>query len=229
MRRVLIADDHPVLRAGLAAMIDRSPDLTCIAAAVDADEAVDKAQLLAPDVIVLDLRMPGGGGLSATRRIVAADPDAAILLLTMHDDEESVLAALRAGARGYALKGSHEDDVMRAIRAVANGDVIVGGAVAGLVRGVFASAPSAAQRAFPDLTDREREILDLVARGASNGQIALRLDLAPKTVRNHVANICNKLQVLDRAQAALRAREAGLGRSGEAPVAAGRARASLVT
>jgi DNA-binding NarL/FixJ family response regulator len=209
--RVLIADDHPVFRAGLRALIEQSGDLTFAGEAQNADEAVDKAGMLRPDVVVLDLRMPGGG-LSATRRIAAAVPSAGILLLTMHDDEESVLAAMRAGARGYVLKGAHEDDIVRAIRAVASGEAIFGAAVADLLLDLFADAPPAAERAFPDLTDREREILELLAHGSSNGQIAQRLDLAPKTVRNHVARICNKLQVLDRAQAALRAREAGLGR-----------------
>lgn len=209
--RVLIADDHPVFRGGLRALIEQSRDLAFAGEAQNADEAVDKARILRPDVAVLDLRMPGGG-ISATRRIAAAEPSIGILLLTMHDDEESVLAAMRAGARGYVLKGAHEDDILRAIRAVASGEVIFGATVADLLLDLFADAPPAAERAFPDLTDREREILELLAHGSSNGQIAQRLDLAPKTVRNHVARICNKLQVLDRAQAALRAREAGLGR-----------------
>ncbi len=210
--RVLIADDHPVFRSGLRALIDQTDDLTCVGDADNADAAADKARLLAPDVAVLDLRMPGGGGLSATRRIAATSPGVGILLLTMHDDERSVLAAMRAGARGYALKGSDEEDVIRAIRAVGHGEVIFGAAVADLMLGVFADAPAPDERAFPGLTEREREILVLLADGASNGQIAQRLGLSPKTVRNHVSNICNKLQVLDRAQAALRAREAGLGR-----------------
>jgi DNA-binding NarL/FixJ family response regulator len=210
--RVVIADDHAVFRAGLRALIAQSEDLECVAEAGTADEAILKAAQWKPDVVVLDLRMPGGSGISATRRIVEDTPGVGVLLLTMHDDEQSVVAAMRAGARGYALKGSGEEDIIRAIRAVGNGEAIFGPAVANQILEMFAEAPSAAVRAFPDLTNREREILELLAHGASNGQIAYRLDLSPKTVRNHVSSICNKLQVVDRAQAALRARDAGLGR-----------------
>ena len=211
--RVLIADDHAVFRAGLRMLLAQSDDLDCVAEAADADEAVLKAAQHKPDVVVLDLRMPGGpSGISATERIVRDNPGMPVLLLTMHDDEQSVVAAMRAGARGYALKGSAEDDIVRAIRAVANGEAIFGPAVADRILQLFSEAPSPAQRAFPELTEREREILELLADGAANGQIALRLDLSPKTVRNHVASICTKLQVSDRAQAALRARDAGVGR-----------------
>lgn len=212
-RSVVIADDHAVFRAGLRALIAQTEDLECVAEAADADEAARKAAQWRPDVVVLDLRMPGGSGIAATRRIVRDVPDSGVLLLTMHDDEESVVAAMRAGARGYALKDSGVDDIVRAIRAVAHGEAIFAPAVANQVLELFADAPSAAVRAFPELTNREREILELLAHGASNGQIAYRLDLSPKTVRNHVSNICNKLQVVDRAQAALRARDAGLGAS----------------
>ena len=209
--KVLIADDHAVFRAGLRMLISQSDDLEVVAEAATADEAVLAAAQWHPDVIVMDLRMPGRDGISATRDILRDHPGAGILLLTMHDDEQSVVAAMRAGARGYALKGSGEEDIVRAIRAVGHGDAIFGPAVANQILGMFAEAPSAAVRAFPELTTREREILELLAGGASNGQIAYRLDLSPKTVRNHVSNICNKLQVVDRAQAALRARDAGLG------------------
>jgi DNA-binding NarL/FixJ family response regulator len=211
--RVLIADDHALFRAGLRALIGQAEDLECVAEAASADDAVVKAAQTKPDVVVIDLRMPGASGISATRRIVADHPGTAVLLLTMYEDAESVVDAMRAGARGYALKGSGEEDILRAIRAVGHGDAIFGPAVAHHILELFAGAPPRAARAFPDLTGREREILDLLARGASNGQIAHRLALSPKTVRNHVANICNKLQVPDRAQAALRARDAGLGRS----------------
>jgi DNA-binding NarL/FixJ family response regulator len=211
--RVLIADDHPVFRAGLRMLIEQQADMDCVAEAGTAGEAVDRAMALKPDVAVIDLRMPDRTGTWATRRIAAEAPGVAVLLLTMHEDQESVIAAMHAGAHGYAVKGSDEDDIIRAIRSVGRGEAIFAPPVAGYVLDLFASAPSAATRAFPDLTGREREILEKLADGSSNGQIAHRLGLSPKTVRNHVASICNKLQVLDRAQAALKAREAGLGRS----------------
>ena len=210
--RVLIADDHPVFRAGLRMLIDREDDMECVAEAGTAQEAIDKALACRPDVAVLDLRMPGGDGIATIRRIAAEVPDAGVLLLTMHEDEQSVLAAMRAGARGYVVKGSAEDDIMRAIRSVGRGEAIFGPSVAGHILELFASAPSPAARAFPDLTEREREILELLAGAASNGQIAQRLGLSTKTIRNHVSAICNKLQVVDRAQAVLKARDAGLGR-----------------
>lgn len=208
--RVLIADDHPVFRAGLRMLVDREDDLQCVAEAGTASEAVERAAALKPDVAVIDLRMPGGGGLWATEQATAAG--AAVLLLSMHEDRDSVIAALQAGARGYAVKGSDEDAIVRAIRAVARGEVILAPSVAGHVTDLFAAAPPTAARAFPDLTDRERAILERLAAGASNGQIAHALGLSPKTIRNHMATICTKLQVVDRAQAALKARDAGLGR-----------------
>lgn len=210
--RVLVADDHPIFRSGLRTLIDQEDDLTCVALAGDGAEAIEKAAFHRPDVIVLDLRMPELDGIQATRQILSDTPSVGILLLTMDDDDESVLEAMRAGARGYVLKGSDEDDIIRAIRGVGRGDAIFGSAVAGLLLERLSDSPSTAARAFPELTGREREILELLAEGASNGQIALRLDLSPKTVRNHVSSICNKLQVLDRAQAALAARDAGFGR-----------------
>jgi DNA-binding NarL/FixJ family response regulator len=211
--RVLIADDHPVFRAGLRMLVEREDDMECVAEAGTAQEAVDSALALKPDVAVIDLRMPERSGIWATRRIAAELPGVAVLLLTMHEDRESVMAAMDAGARGYAVKGADEDDIIRAIRSVGRGDAIFAPVVAGYIADAFAGAPSSAARAFPDLTDREREILEQLADGASNGQIAQRLGLSPKTIRNHMASICNKLQVVDRAQAALKARDAGLGRS----------------
>lgn len=208
--RVLIADDHPVFRAGLRMLVEREDDLECVGEAGTAREAVDRTRALAPHVAVVDLRMPGEGGLWATREITAAGT--AVLLLSMHEDRESVIAAMHAGARGYAVKGSDEGDIIRAIRSVARGEAIFAPSVAGYVTDLFAGAASPASRAFPELSERERDILERLAAGASNGQIAHALGLAPKTVRNHMASICNKLGVLDRAQAALKARDAGLGR-----------------
>jgi DNA-binding NarL/FixJ family response regulator len=211
--RVLIADDHPLFRAGLRALIDEQEDMRCVAEASSAAEALDKAGTCRPEVAVLDLRMPGPTGISAVRRIVADAPSVGVLVLTMLDDEASVTSAMRAGARGYVLKDAPVDQVVSAIRAVGHGEATFGPAVANRILAPFAAAPSAAARAFPDLTERERTILERIADGASNGQIAYQLDLSAKTVRNHVSNICNKLQVLDRVQAALRARERGLGQT----------------
>ncbi len=172
---VLIADDHPVFRAGLRMLIEQQDDMECVAEAATAQQAVDRAIALKPDVAVIDLRMPDGTGIWATRRIAADVPGAAVLLLTMHEDQESVIAAIHAGARGYAVKGSDEDDIIRAIRSVGRGEAIFAPAVAGYITDLFAGAPSPATRAFPDLTDREREILEQLADGSSNGQIAHRL------------------------------------------------------
>lgn len=209
--RVLIADDHPLVRAGVRMLVDRQDDMRCVAEASSAQEAVDAAGACKPDVAVVDLRMPGATGVWATQRIVAAIPAVRVLVLTMHGEQESLSAALCAGARGYALKESGLDDIIRAIRAVGHGEAFFGPAVANHILELFADAPCTAMRAFPDLTEREHEILELLAHGSSNGQIAYGLELSPKTVRNHVSNICNKLRVVDRAQAALRARDAGIG------------------
>lgn len=210
--RVLVVDDHPVFRAGLRGLIDGDPELVCVDVATTAGEAVDKAQVHRPDVIAMDISLPDGSGVNATRRILERHPDCGVLMLTMHDDERRVMEALRAGARGYVVKGSDADDVVRAIKAVGRGEAIFGAGIAELLLSQVVAAPDPASRAFPDLTAREREILEGLADGDSNGQVANRLGLSPKTVRNHVSAICNKLQVVDRSQAALRAREAGLGK-----------------
>jgi DNA-binding NarL/FixJ family response regulator len=211
--RILLADDHPVLRGGLRALMAETDDLEVVGEAATMPDAIDAAARLRPDVVVMDLRMPGGDGIEATRRIVGARPETGVLVLTMHDDEASVFAAMRAGARGYAVKGSGEEAILSAVRAVGRGEAIFGPAVADRLLELLADAPALAARAFPELTEREREVLELLSQGASNGEIARRLHLSPKTVRNHVSNVCTKLGVTDRAQAALRAREAGLGRS----------------
>jgi DNA-binding NarL/FixJ family response regulator len=208
--RILIADDHPLFRDGLRALLESVPDTQVVGEAATGDEAVSLAQSAQPDVILMDIKMPGDNGIEATRRIVRANPDIKVLMLTMFDDDDSVFAAVRAGARGYLLKGARQEETLRAIRAVANGEVIFGPGVAQRVVQYFAVARPTRQ-AFPELSDREREILALMARGRGNVEIADKLVLSHKTVRNHVSNILDKLQVADRAEAILAARAAGLG------------------
>jgi DNA-binding NarL/FixJ family response regulator len=207
---VLVADDHPVFRQGLKTLLEGVPDIELIGEAADGDEAVAKALELKPDVVLMDVRMPGMNGIDATRKIVAADTGIGILVLTMFEDDDSVFAAMRAGARGYLLKGSEQEEVMRAIRSIASGEAIFGPAIARRLIGYFSSAST---EAFPELTAREREVLELIAQGRNNQAIAGELVLSLKTVRNHVSNVFNKLQVTDRAGAIVKAREAGMGRS----------------
>jgi DNA-binding NarL/FixJ family response regulator len=210
--RVLIADDHPLFRDGLRALLASAPDTEVIGEAASGSEAIERALELQPDVVVMDLHMPEVNGIEATRRIVESSPHVGVLVLTMFEEDDSVFAAMRAGARGYLLKGSDHDETLRAIRAVGSGEAIFGAAIAERLMAFFASAPSVLPQAFPELTDREREVLELIARGETNAAIASRLSLSQKTVRNHVSNVFTKLRVADRAQAIVRAREAGLGR-----------------
>ncbi len=209
--RVLIADDHPLFRDGLRALLTAAPDMEPVGEAGDGEEAIALAAELQPDVALMDIQMPGLNGIEATRRIVQTTPHIQVLVVTMYEDDDSVFAALRAGARGYLLKGANQQETLRALRAVGNGEAIFGPAIARRVLGFFSTPKPAPPQAFPELTDREREVLSLIAQGQSNQEIAERLCLSLKTVRNHVANICSKLQVADRTQAALRAREVGLG------------------
>jgi len=213
--RVLVADDHPVFRDGLRALLGSTPDTELVAEAATGEEAVAAASEQQPDVVVMDLHMPGLNGIEATQQIVQTSPHLAVLVLTMLDDDESVFAAMRAGARGYLLKGAGQEEILRGIRAVASGEAIFGPAIAERVLDYF-SAPRPPEP-FPELTERERELLELVAQGRSNQEIARHFVLSPKTVRNHVSNIFTKLQVADRAQAIVRAREAGLGRERAVP------------
>ncbi|MFD9942914.1 response regulator [Nonomuraea sp. NPDC059023] len=215
--RVVLADDHPVYRDGLRMMLDSTGRAEVVGTAADGLGAVELAVRLRPDVVVLDLQMPGMDGIRATERIVAEVPEAGVLVLSMHEDDDTVLAAMVAGARGYLLKGADQGEILRAITAVAGGEVIFGQALAARVSGFFARlarGEASGARPFPHLTAREREVLELIAAGRSNGEIAERLHLSPKTVRNNVSNVFAKLQVADRAQAIVRAREAGLGRGG---------------
>jgi len=209
--RVLIADDHPLFRDGLTALLTDGPDTELAGTATSGTEAVDLARDTQPDVVVMDLHMPGLNGIEATRRIVADSPHIAVLVLTMFDDDDSIFAALRAGARGYLLKGADRDQIRCAIHAAANGEIIFGADLAAKMLGYFTATPAPAP-VFPQLTDREREVLELVAQGRHNAAIATRLGLSQKTIRNHVSNILTKLQVADRAQAIVQARDAGLGR-----------------
>ena len=213
--RVLISDDHPLFREGMRGRLDRVADVAVVGEAASGDEAVELAHKLEPDVILMDIKMPGLNGIEATREIQRANPQIGILVLTMFEDDDSVFAAMRAGAKGYLLKDSGGEGVVHAIRAVASGEAVFGPGVAERIIGYF-SAPRAAapQRAFPELTEREDEVLSLVAQGKSNREIARQLFVSLKTVRNHVSNILLKLQVADRAQAVIRARDAGMGRDG---------------
>ena len=210
--RVLIADDHPFFRDGLRVLLEATPDTSLVGEAATGDEVVALAPTLEPDVILMDLKMPGLNGIEATRRIAGALPHVGILVVTMFEDDDSVFAAMRAGARGYLLKGADREEMLLAIRAVAHGEAIFGPAIARRLMTFFAApTPAAPTQAFPDLTEREHEILALIAAGRNNQEIAERLFLSLKTVRNYVSNIFGKLQVADRAQAIVRAREAGLG------------------
>jgi DNA-binding NarL/FixJ family response regulator len=208
--RVLIADDHPLVRQGLQAALAALPELEVVAEAATGSAAIREAVLHRPDVVVMDLQMPELNGIEATRELARAVPSAAVLVLTMFDDDDSVFAAMRAGARGYVLKGAEQQEIARAIMAVAAGEAIFGPGVAARVLTYFATSPRT-PAPFPELTAREREVLDLLAAGRTNSQIAERLSLSVKTVANHLSAIFAKLQVADRTQAILRARDAGLG------------------
>jgi len=215
--RIVLVDDHPVYRDGLRAIVEPHADIEVVGEATRGDSAVPLVLSLRPDVVLMDLRMPGLDGIAATRRIVAAVPDAAVLVLTMSEDDESVFAAMRAGARGYLLKGADHDDIVRALRSVARGDAVFGPGIAQRVLDTFTAAPPRTAATFDELTEREHEVLALVAEGFGNHRIAHRLSVAPKTVRNHVYNILIKLQASDRADAIARARAAGLGAPDASP------------
>jgi DNA-binding NarL/FixJ family response regulator len=209
--RILIADDHPVFRYGLRALLLAETTTEVVGEATTGEEAIEKALSLQPDVILMDLNMPGVNGIEATRRILAETPHISILVLTMFDDDDSVFAAMRAGARGYLLKGAEGEETVRAISVVHSGEAIFSPSIATRLMQYFgASRPNTPPQVFPDLTEREREILTLIAQGYTNPAIAEKLVLSPKTVRNHVSNIFSKLQVAGRAEAIIRARDAGL-------------------
>lgn len=214
--RVLVADDHPLVRQGLRGIL-RPPRFEVVAVVGTGAEAVAEAVRLQPEVAVLDLQMPDMHGIEATREIRSRAPGVAVLVLTMFGSDESVFAAMRAGASGYLLKGAEQQEVLRAIEAVAAGEAIFSPGVATLITNYFQLPRSDRPTPFPELTDREREVLDLIAQGLNNRLIAERLSVSMKTVANHVSNIFAKLQVADRSQAIVRAREAGLGGSPDTP------------
>ncbi len=208
--RILIADDHPIFRDGMHSLLDSVPDTEVVGEAISGEDAIQQATSLQPDVILMDIKMPDSNGISATRKILAENPHIAILMVTMLEDDESVFAAMRAGAKGYILKGANQAEMLLAIRAVANNEVIFGPNIAKRLLRFFSIFKPTVHHVFPELSDRETELLALMAQGKSNQEIAEQLRLTLKTVRNHASNIFNKLQVADRAQAVLRAREAGL-------------------
>ena len=213
--RVLVADDHGVVRESLRAVLGSEPDIEVVGEAATGKEAVERAAELRPDAILMDIQMPGINGIEATRRVLDTNPRVGVVILTMFEDDDSVFSAMRAGARGYVLKGAPPDEILKVLRAVAGGEAHFGPAIARRFVDFF-SAPRivSSEETLPELTGREREILGLIAQGHSNATIAARLFVSPNTVRNHVTHIFAKLQVADRAQAIVRAREAGLGRDG---------------
>jgi DNA-binding NarL/FixJ family response regulator len=210
--RILVCDDHPMFREGVRALIAAAPDLEIAGEADTGDTAIELARTVQPDVVLMDLQMPNRNGVEATRAIVQADPACVVLILTMFEDDSSVFAAMRAGARGYLLKGSGPDELLAAVRAAAHGEAIFSPQIARRLMDYFANLrpPAAPPLAFPELTSREREVLTLVAQGRRNPDIARELFITVKTVTNHITNILTKLQVADRTEAILRARDAGL-------------------
>jgi DNA-binding NarL/FixJ family response regulator/class 3 adenylate cyclase len=214
--RLLIADDHALFREGVRALFLAHPDIEVVGEAADGELAIQQVDAAAPDVVLMDINMPGINGIEATRRILSNHPNLGIIMVTMLEDDTSVFSAMRAGARGYVLKGAHHDEILQAIRAVAAGQAVFGPAIATRMITFFQglNAPSYGEQAsqvFPELTEREREVLTLIAQGVSNKEIAEKLFISMKTVSNHITNIFSKLQVADRAQAIIRARNAGLG------------------
>ena len=212
--RVLVADDHAGFRHGLVALLASDPGVEVVGEAEDGREAVAMAVGLSPDVVLMDLQMPGLNGIEATRAVLAQTPRVGVLVLTMFEDDDSVVSAMRAGARGYVLKSAAPSEVMGILRSVAGGEARFGPQIASRLTGFLREPEADPAQAFPELTAREREILDLIARGHDNAGISGRLFLSPNTVRNHISRVFAKLGVSSRAQAIVRAREAGLGRDG---------------
>lgn len=209
--RILIGDDHPLFRDGLRALLASVDDADVVGEASTGAEVVEQALALQPDVVLMDLHMPEPNGIEATRQVVEASPHVSVLVLTMVEDDDAVFAAMRAGARGYLVKGASQGEILAAVRAVASGEAVFGPTIAARLIDYFSGSPTGPPQAFPDLTPREREVLDLIARGHGNAAIARELSISQKTVRNHVSNVFTKLRVADRSQAIVKAREAGLG------------------
>ncbi len=213
--RILVADDHPMVRGGLVALLRTIPDLAVVGEVSDGEDAVREVHLLRPDIVLMDVRMPGLNGVEATRRIRSGVPGTRVLVLTMYDDDATVFTAMQAGAQGYLLKDAEQEEIVRAIRAVVAGEAIFGPGVAERVIGYFADPPVSAGRSypFPELTEREREVLALLARGRRTQEIAVELFLSPKTVSNNLTVVFAKLGVASRAEAIIRAHERGVGGS----------------
>ena len=211
--RIVVADDHPMYRFGLTAVLNQADGVEVVASVGDGVALVAAVAEHTPDLVLTDLAMPDLDGVTATRQLLEARPELPIIALTMHEDDEHVFAALRAGARGYVVKGADGEEILRAMRAVADGDAVYGGSVARRIVAFYAGneTRTATERAFPGLTPRERDVLELLALGCRNHEIARRLAMSEKTVRNHVSQVLTKLQVPDRTAAALRARESGIG------------------
>ena len=209
--RILLADDHPLFRDGMRALLSSLASYEVVGEAASGEQVVALAQTLQPDIVLMDLQMPQGNGIDATRRIVQTSPHIGVIVVTMFEDDDSVFAALRAGARGYVLKGADQTELLRVVEAVGRGEALFGPPIAARLMSYFGTLrPQAEAVLFPELTEREREVLQLIARGRSNGDIAAELVVSLKTVRNHVSNIFSKLQVAGRAEAIVRAREAGM-------------------
>jgi DNA-binding NarL/FixJ family response regulator len=208
--RVVIVDDHPIVRNGLRSLLESVDRFDVVGEAASGEQAVAAAAVCRPDIVIMDIEMPGMGGIEATRQVSSADPPSAVVMLTMYGEDELVFDALRAGARGYLLKGALQEDVVRTLEAVARGDAVFGSDVANRILRTLAH-PRSTPAPFPQLTEREQEVLALLADGTPNGRIAQRLGLSSKTVANNVSNILTKLQAPDRAAAILQARRAGLG------------------
>jgi DNA-binding NarL/FixJ family response regulator len=208
--RVLIADDHAFFRKGLRGLLRLVPEVEVVGEAASGAEAVAQSAALQPDIILMDVQMPDLNGVDATRQVLEMSPHIGVLMLTMFEDDATVFAAMRVGARGYLLKGADRVELGRAIRAVRNGEAIFSPAMAQRLSSFFGQPRRPAAPAFPELSEREREVLALVGRGLSNGEIAARLHISGKTVRNHITNIFAKLEVSERSEAIARARAAGL-------------------
>jgi DNA-binding NarL/FixJ family response regulator len=210
---VMFADDHPFFREGLRTLLSSIPDMNIVGEAGSGGDAILIASMKQPDVILMDLKMPGLNGIEATRKIIETSPQMGVIVLTMFDDDDSVFSAMKAGARGYLLKGAGQEETVRAIRAVKNGEAIFSQSIAKRLMNYFMTIKpkGAVNPPLPELTNREREILTLISKGLNNNELAAKLVLSPKTVRNHITNIFSKLQVADRAEAISRAKDAGLG------------------
>ncbi len=215
--RLLVADDHALFREGLKALLSATPGIEMVGEAATGEDTVALAEEKQPDIVLMDINMPGMDGIQATRRILRANPTVGVIMVTMLEDDASLFAAMRAGARGYVLKGAQPQELLQAVRAVADGQALFGAPIAARIMGFFEDIEvdlksTLPRDAFPELTPRELEVLELIAQGANNSQIAERLVISDKTVRNHITSVFSKLQVADRAQAIIKARDAGLGR-----------------